>query len=161
MIIGGKMLKQKNSRGCFLCGLENKFSLRMKWYEDHQAQQIRSTVVVPDHFNGFPGVVHGGIVSAILDETAGRSVMLTSGEDALMVALKLEVTFRRPTPTNTPLTVIGWVIKQTASRAQVAGEIRLSDGTLTAECKAIVVPPPKEILDNWEHEKPYWKVYDD
>ena len=147
------MLKQKNSRGCFLCGLENEFSLKMKWYEDHQAQQIRSTVVVPDHFNGYPGVVHGGIVSAILDETAGRSVMLNSGEDALMVALKLEVTFRRPTPTNTPLTVIGWVIKQTASR--------LSDGTLTAECKAIVVPPPQEILDNWEHEKPYWKVYDD
>jgi len=155
------MMKQKNSRGCFLCGLENEFSLRMKWYEDHQAQQIRSTVVVPDHFNGYPGVVHGGIVSAILDETAGRAVMLNSGEDALMVALKLEVTFRRPTPTNTPLTVIGWVIKQTASRAQVAGEIRLPDGTLTAECKAIVVPPPKEILDNWEHEKPYWKVYDD
>ena len=155
------MQKQKNSRGCFLCGLENDASLKMTWYEDHQKQQIRSTVTVPDHFNGYPGVVHGGIVSAILDETAGRSVMLNAGEDALMVAVKLEVTFRRPTPTNTPLTVIGWVIKQTASRAQVAGEIHLSDGTLTAECKAIVVPPPKEILDNWEHEKPYWKVYDD
>lgn len=48
-----------------------------------------------------------------------------------------------------------------AGRAQVAGEIRLSDGTLTAECKAVVVRPPKEILDNWENEKPYWKVYDD
>jgi len=118
-------------------------------------------VTVPDHFNGYPGVVHGGIVSAILDETSGRSVMLNSGEDALMVALKLEVTFRRPTPTNTPLTVIGWVIKQTPSRAQVAGEIRLPDGTLTAECKAIVVRPPKDILDKWENEKPYWKVYDD
>ena len=155
------MQKQKNSRGCFLCGLENEFSLKMKWYEDYQTQQIRSTVIVPNHFNGYPGVVHGGIVSAILDETAGRSVMLTSGEDALMVALKLEVTFRRPTPTDTPLTVIGWVIKQTASRAQVAGEIRLPDGTLTAECKATVVPPPQEILDKWENEKPYWKVYDD
>jgi uncharacterized protein (TIGR00369 family) len=155
------MQKQKNSRGCFLCGLENDASLKMTWYEDHQKQRVRSTVTVPDHFNGYPGVVHGGIVSAILDETAGRSVMLNSGEDALMVALKLEVTFRRPTPTNTPLTVIGWVIKQTASRAQVAGEIRLPDGTLTAECKAIVVPPPKEILDKWEHEKPYWKIYDD
>lgn len=155
------MLKQKNSRGCFLCGLENEFSLKMKWYEDHKAQQIRSTVMVPGHFNGYPGVVHGGIVSAILDETAGRAVMLNSGEDALMVALKLEVTFRRPTPTNTPLTVIGWVIKQTARQAQVAGEIRLPDGTLTAECKAIVVPPPQKILDKWEHEKPYWKVYND
>jgi len=72
------MLKQKNSRGCFLCGLENEFSLKMKWYEDHQAQQIRSTVIIPDHFNGYPGVVHGSIVSAILDETVERSIMLKS-----------------------------------------------------------------------------------
>ena len=155
------MHKQANSRGCFLCGLENDASLKMRWYEDHQARQVRSTVTVPGHFNGYPGVVHGGIVSAILDETSGRAVMLKSGKDALMVALKLEVRFRRPTPTNTPLTVIGWTIKQNTYRAQVAGEIRLPDGTLTAECKAIVVPPPKEILDKWEAEKPYWKVYDD
>jgi len=73
------VLKQKNSRGCFLCGPENNISLKMTWYEDHQNQQIRSTVTVPDHFNGYLGVVHGGIVSAILDETAGRSAMLKSG----------------------------------------------------------------------------------
>jgi len=96
-----------------------------------------------------------------LDETSGRAVMLKSGKDALMVALKLEITFRRPTPTNTPLTAVGWVIKQSLSRAQVAGEIRLPDGTITAECKAIVVRPPQGILDKWEPEKPYWKVYDE
>ncbi len=154
------MKQQKNSRTCFLCGLQNDFSLKMKWYEDHSAKQVRASVTVPEHFNGYPGVVHGGIVSAILDETAGRAVMLKSGEDALMVALKLEVVFRRPTPTDTPLTVIGWVIRQSTKRAQVAGEIRLPDGTLTAECKAVVVSPPQDILDRWEAEKPYWKVYD-
>jgi len=155
------MKQQKNSRTCFLCGLQNDFSLKMKWYEDHNAQQVQASVTVPEHFNGYPGVVHGGIVSAILDETSGRAVMLKSGEDALMVALKLEVVFRRPTPTNTPLTVIGWVIRQSTKRAQVAGEIRLPDGTLTAECKTVVVSPPQDILDRWEAEKPYWKVYDD
>ena len=155
------MQKQANSRSCFLCGLENEISLKMKWYEDHDEQQVHSTVTVPEHFNGYPGVVHGGIVTAILDETSGRAVMLKSGKDALMVALKLEVTFRRPTPTETPLKIIGWVTKQSTSRAKVAGEIRLPDGTLTAECNAVVVRPPQEILDRWEAEKPYWKVYDD
>jgi len=155
------MQKQANSRSCFLCGTENDMSLKMTWYEDHNEQQVHATVIVPEHFNGYPRVVHGGIVAAILDETSGRAVMLKSGKDALMVALKLEVTFRRPTPTDTPLTVIGWVIKQRTSRAEVAGEIRLPDGTLTAECKAVVVRPPQEILDGWEAEKPYWKVYDE
>ena len=153
------MQKQANSRSCFLCGIENDMSLKMTWYEDHDEQKVHATVIVPEHFNGYPGVVHGGIVTAILDETSGRAVMLKSGKDTLMVALKLEVTFRRPTPTDTPLTVTGWVIKQRTSRAEVAGEIRLPDGTLAAECKAIVVRPPQEILDSWEAEKPYWKVY--
>lgn len=155
------MQKQANSRTCFICGLQNDVSLKMSWYEDHHAQRVQATVTVPEHFNGYPGIVHGGIVSAILDETSGRAVMLKSGKDAIMVALKLEVTFRRPTPTNTPLTVFGWVIKQRSRRAQVAAEIRLPDETLTAECKSIVVRPPQEILDRWEPEKPYWHVYDD
>ena len=133
----------------------------MSWYEDHEAGQVTSTLTVPEHFNGYPGVVHGGIVSAILDETSGRAVMLKSGKDALMVSVKLEVTFRLPTPTGTPLTVVGWVLKQSESRARVAAEIRLPDGTLTAECTAVVVRPPREILDSWEAEKPYWKVYDE
>ena len=155
------MKKQASSRTCFVCGRQNDISLKMNWYEDHESQQVRATVTVPEHFNGYPGVVHGGIVTAILDETSGRAVMLESGQDALMVALKLEVLFRRPTPTGTPLTATGRVIKQSANRAQVAGEIRLPDGTLTAECKAVVVRPPPEIMDSWEAEKPFWKVYDD
>ena len=106
-------------------------------------------------------MVHGGIVTAILDETSGRAVMLEGGRDALMVSLKLEVIFRHPTPTDTPLTAIGLVIKQSRSRAQVAAELRLPDGTLTAECKAVVVRPPRMILEKWETEKPYWRVYDD
>lgn len=155
------MQKQKNSRMCFLCGLENDVSLKIKWYEDHQAQQVRAAVTVPEHFNGYPGVVHGGIVSAILDETSGRAIMLKSGKDALMVALKLEVLFRCPTPTGISLSVTGWVIRQSSRRAQVAAEMRLPDGTLTAECKAVIVPPPQDILDRWEAEKQYWRVYDD
>ena len=153
------MKKQAKSRSCFLCGMENDISLKMTWYEDHDEQKVRATVTVPEHFNGYPGVVHGGIVAAILDETSGRAVMLKSGKDALMVALKLEVIFRRPTPTDTPLNVMGWVTSQRSSRAKVAGEIRLPDGTLTAECSTVVVPPPQDILDRWEAEKQYWKVY--
>jgi uncharacterized protein (TIGR00369 family) len=155
------MRKQANSRSCFVCGRENDISLKMSWYEDHEARQVRATVTVPDHFNGYPGVVHGGIVAAILDETSGRAVMLEGGRDALMVSLKLEVIFRHPTPTDTPLTATGWVIKQSRSRAQVAAELRLPDGTLAAECKAVVVRPPRMILDKWETEKPFWRVYDD
>jgi len=44
------MKKQASSRTCFVCGRDNDISLKMSWYEDHEAQQVRATVTVPEHF---------------------------------------------------------------------------------------------------------------
>lgn len=153
------MNKQPSSRTCFLCGRQNDIGLKMTWYQDSDSPQVWSVVTVPEHFNGYPGVVHGGIVAALLDETAGRAVLLNGGVDDLMVTLKLEVRYRCPTPTGVPLKVIGWLVRRTASRAVVAGEVRLPDGTVTAECEAIVVRPPAEIVQSWESEREHWRVY--
>ncbi|MFA6472781.1 MAG: PaaI family thioesterase [Candidatus Latescibacterota bacterium] len=155
------MTKQPASRTCFCCGKQNDVSLKMTWYNDYENNKVRSTITIPEHFNGYPGIVHGGIVAAVLDETSGRAIMLDKNFDNLMMTLNLQVTYRRPTPTQVPLEVTGWVIRQSASRAQVAGEIRLPDGTVTAECTAVVVKPPAQVMDKWEAERSFWKVYDD
>jgi len=155
------MDKQPNSRTCFLCGRQNDVGLKMTWYNDHEAQQIRATLTVPDHFNGYPGFVHGGITAALIDETAGRALLLDGDSDRLMVTLKLEVRYRQPVPTGEPLTVIGWVVRQSATRAKVAAEVRLADGTVAAEGEAIVVRPAQEFFERWEPEKQFWRVYDE
>lgn len=155
------MEKQPNSRTCLLCGRQNEIGLKMSWYNDPDARQIRATVTVPEHFNGYPGFVHGGIIAALIDETAGRALLLDGDTDRLMVTLKLEVRFRHPTPTGQPLTVVGRLIHQSGSRARVAAEVQLADGTVTADGEAVVVKPPEVFFDRWEPEKPYWRVYDD
>ena len=152
---------QPSSRTCFLCGRQNDVSLRMTWYNDTENNQVRSTVTIPEHFNGYPGVVHGGIVAAILDETAGRAVLLDGTDEDLMVTLKLEVRYRRPTPTDEPVTAVGWVLRQTPRRATVAGELRAQDGTVLAQAEAVLARPPAEIVEAWQPELPFWKVYDD
>jgi acyl-coenzyme A thioesterase PaaI-like protein len=78
-----------------------------------------------------------------------------------MVTAKLEVSYKKPTPTDVPLTVIGRVIEQRKKSARVEGEIRLADGTLTATCTAIVVMPPQEFLNQWDEEKRFWYVNED
>ncbi|MGE5415816.1 MAG: PaaI family thioesterase [Acidobacteriota bacterium] len=157
------MDKQPSSRSCFLCGRENEIGLKMTWFNDTDAEQVRAVVAVPKHFCGYPGVVHGGIVSALLDETSGRAIMMGGGTDNLFVTARLEVTYRHPTPTEQPLTIIGWVDRQGKNRARVRGEIRLADGTVTAECQATVLRPPKSFLEdsNWADEAKYWRVYED
>jgi len=154
--------KQPSSRYCFLCGRQNPIGLKITWYTDRDNGQVRATVTVPEHFNGYPGVVHGGIVAAILDETAGRAVLLDGDvDDSLMVTMKLEVKYRRPTPTGVPLEAVGWLIRRDERRAQVAAELRLPDGTVCAECESLLARPREEFMRSWEPERPYWRVYED
>ncbi len=154
------MRRQPNSRMCFICGRQNPVGLKLDFYEDQEAEQVRVDFIVPDDYQGYPGVVHGGIVSAILDEVSGRAVMADEGDERLMATLRLTVRFRHPTPTETPLTAVGWVQQIGGIGAKVAGEIRLPDGTVTADCESLLADPPEEFRERWEDEKPYWKVYE-
>ncbi|MDD3890606.1 MAG: PaaI family thioesterase [Syntrophomonadaceae bacterium] len=157
------MNKQPSSRTCFLCGRQNDIGLKMSWYNDLEAQQVKAEVVIPEHFNSYPGFVHGGIVAALLDETSGRALLLNGDNDKLMVTSKLEIKYYNPAPTGQPLTVTGWVTRPGDKYARVEGEIRLADNTLIARCKATVMRPPTEYYElwQWDKEEEFWKVYDD
>jgi len=152
--------RQPSSRHCFVCGVQNPFGLKLQFEDDGQST-VRAKVTVPDQFNGYPGVVHGGIVAAILDEVSGRALLARGHEYRnLFVTLKMEIRYREPTPTNTPLSAVGTIVKASTGRAVVHGEICLPDGTVTAEADCIVARPPDEFAERWEPERPYWKVYD-
>jgi len=154
------MTKQPVSRNCFICGVENPIGLRLSFVDDGDST-VRAEVNVPEGYNGYPGVVHGGIVAAILDEVSGRA-LLARGHDVtnLFVTLKMELRYRQPTPTNTPLTAVGTIVKWGKSHAKVHGELRLPDGTVTAEADCLVARPPADFAERWEPERQYWRVYD-
>ncbi len=152
------MQKQPNSRTCFVCGRENDSGLKMSWHNVPEAAQIEGHVTIPEHLNGYPGIAHGGIVAAILDETAGRSIMIDGNFEELFVTLSLEIKYRNLTPTGVELTAVGWVIRRGANKAKVAAELRLPDGAVTATCEAVVVRPPEEVATRWEPERQFWKV---
>jgi uncharacterized protein (TIGR00369 family) len=152
--------KQPTSRACFLCGRQNEIGLKMQWNNDPESQQIWADVTVPGWFNSYPGVVHGGIVAALLDETAGRALMLNGDNDRLFITTHLEIKYHHPTPTGQPLRVVGWILRQSERFGKVAAEIRLPDGMVTARCEARVARPPQKFFaeTGWDKEAEYWKV---
>ena len=152
------MATQPSSRTCFVCGRENPFGLAARWESDHERHEVRATLEIPEHFNGFPGTVHGGILSALLDEAAVRTALLDGGFDDLMVTAKLVVAFRQPTPTCTPVVVAARVVRRGGSRAQVEAEIRLPDGTVSARAEALLMRPAPEVSAAWEAERAHWRV---
>jgi len=157
------MRKQPNSRMCFVCGLQNPVGLHLAFYEDHASnpKAVRAEVVIPDKYQGYPGVAHGGILAAILDEVAGRATIIDGGPDDLFMTLKMELRYRLPTPTETPLTGVGWVTQRRGSRARVHGELRLPDGRVSVEADLVIMRPSGDFASVWESERPYWRVYPD
>lgn len=149
---------QPTSRSCFVCGRENPAGLKVRWEHDDATGETRGSVTLPDHFNGYPGVAHGGIVATLLDEAAGRSILGGGGFDDLMVTAKLEVAYRRPTPTGVPLQAVGRLVRRTGTRAEAEAELRLPDGTVTARAAVLLARPPEAIRARWNAEREHWRV---
>ncbi len=75
-----------------------------------------------------------------------------------MVTAKLEVAFRRPTPTRTPVLVVARLVRRAGTRAQAEAELRLPDGTVAARAEALLAKPPREVAAAWESERAHWRV---
>jgi len=150
--------RQPSSRTCFVCGRDNAVGLKVRWISHPDEGEVRATVTIAPEFNGYPGVAHGGVLAAILDETAGRTVLMDGDFDDLMVTAKLEIGYRRPTPTGTPLQAVGRLLRRGATRAEAEAEIRLPDGTVSAHARVLLARPPASIYEVWEPERPYFEV---
>lgn len=105
------IIEQDTSTKCFLCGTKNEKSLKLKWFTDTETKTVFSDILISDEYCGYSGIVHGGIVASLMDETAGRTTVLDNlqGGKKIFVTKKLEVEYIRPTPTNTPLRATGHI----------------------------------------------------
>jgi uncharacterized protein (TIGR00369 family) len=151
-------IQQPNSAMCFVCGLENPAGLRLVFYETG-AGEVTATYTPPDQFQGYPGVLHGGIIASLLDEVGGRVVMIGDHNHFMMTA-KMEIKYRRPTPLGQALSVYGRLVKQRGRLALAHAELRLPDGTVTAEAELTLADLPVEAVADADLEALGWKVYD-
>lgn len=152
-------VKQPNSAACFVCGLDNPVGLRLEFYESG-THEVTATCLLGKAYEGYPGVLHGGIVAAILDEVGGRAVMIGDHTRFTMTA-KLDVKYRQPTPTGQALTVVGRLLRRRGRLAWTHAEIRLPDGTVTAEAELTLAEQPDDFRAQGDLEALGWKVYPD
>lgn len=156
---GSDRVKQPNSKDCFVCGVANQTGLGLEFYETgdgHVAAEPRLT----EAYQGYPGIVHGGIVASMLDEVAGRAAMIGDHTHFRLTA-KLNIRYRRPVPVGETIHLTGWIVEDRGRLATAHAEIRLADGTLAAEAEAILAdlpdaPDAAEVLAELG-----WRVYPD
>jgi acyl-coenzyme A thioesterase PaaI-like protein len=147
---------QPNSDYCFVCGRLNERGLRMRFY-DNGRDEVRAEYSVAAVYQGYPGVVHGGIVAAILDEVVGRVAMI-GDHHHFMMTVKLEVKYRLPVPVETVLRISGRIVKLRGRLGQAVGEVRLPDGAVAAEAAMTLADVPAEMMAGADLAALGWRV---
>ncbi|MCL1879590.1 MAG: PaaI family thioesterase [Actinomycetia bacterium] len=133
---------QKISRMCFVCGQDNHMSLQSQFLELENGRLCAVFRTVEEH-QSYPGRVHGGVISAVMDETIGRVVQIKYPE-VFGVTIELNVKFRQPVPLNQELRVLAWELSSTAKVFDGQALLLLADNTVAAEATARYLRQPLE-----------------
>ena len=145
---------------CFICGLENPIGLHLHIYEVEPGV-IETKYIAPEHFQGYPGVVHGGIVAALIDEISARAQMGSDSNDPrFMFTAKLEVKYRQNVPIGKLLKIVGKAGKTKSKSAEAwAGIYNAETNELLAEGNTLLINVPDDQLDKSKLNELGWKVY--
>ncbi len=148
--------KQPNSDYCFVCGRKNPKGLYMSFY-DNGTNEVVSEYTVSDEFQGYPGVVHGGVVAAMLDEVVCRVAMIEDHHH-FMMSVKLELKYRHPVPTGVNLRVVGQIKRLRGRLGKATGEVILPDGTMAVESALILADIPQDLISGVDLEALGWRI---
>jgi acyl-coenzyme A thioesterase PaaI-like protein len=152
--------KQPNSRHCFVCGVENSIGLKLKFYNTAPGE-VTSEINIPTQYQSYPGIVHGGIVAAMLDEAAGRSQMGDGDDTRFMFTGTLKIRYLKNVPVEEPLRLVGRATENRGRVAQAVSAIYNQEGTLLAEANAVLVNVPEDIVGSVDLDALGWAVYPD
>ena len=140
-------------------GIENPSGLRLRFYDNGKDQVFTYFTLAPQHAS-YPGMAHGGIVAAILDEVGGRTVMINN-PNRFFVTARMDVRYRQPVPVGVPLEAAGWLLKRRTRRTRAHAEIFTDRQGILAEADILYTDLPPGLLDPGEVESRFgWKLYD-
>lgn len=117
---------------CFGCGQSNANGLQMRFSTNEQ--QLRSEVMIPGHLRGWSRLVHGGVITTILDEMMGWAGMYFLNR--FLLTKDIKVRFRLPVYIDEPVTIYGYVAAQkNDGQATLVAELRNAKGQVAAKAE--------------------------
>jgi uncharacterized protein (TIGR00369 family) len=129
---------------CFGCGPKNKQGLRIRSFEAGDGTVVAEWQARPEH-EAFEGYVNGGVIGTLIDchsNWTAIATLMASGwatDAPSTVTAEIAVRFRRPTPSDRPLRLVGRAVEVAPDRVAVETEIEV-DGVVTARGRAVFVP---------------------
>lgn len=116
---------------CFICGKDNPIGLKATFITDPVRRRAETHVRIAEAFQGWQGITHGGIISALLDEICAQACMCSGLQ---VVTSELKLRYRAPVPTGSVVTVIGEVVAERRRLITAQGRLELN-GAVMAEAE--------------------------
>lgn len=160
------MRKQPSSYDCFICGVKNVGGVHVAFYEDHndagQGEVLARFTGRSEH-QGYPGRMHGGVITGILDETIGRAINIgdSPGEETVWgVTIELNVQFLKPVPLEVELTARGRILEEQRRLFIGSGELYLPSGEVAATATGKFIKMALGEISDINPEALGWRVYE-
>ena len=129
-------MKFETYGNCFVCGENNLGGLRLRFEIDKEKQTLQTVFVASPVFQGWDGIVHGGIISTLLDEAMAK---LSYELGYNTVTASLEIRFKKPAPILEPLLVYGEISEVSKRLVKAKSRVAKEDGTILAEGKSTLM----------------------
>ncbi|MEA3448138.1 MAG: PaaI family thioesterase [Bacteroidota bacterium] len=125
-------MAEKGFYHCFGCSPDNPKGLKMEFYKDDD--EIVSYFAPSWYYDGWDGIMHGGIIATLMDETGAWTVMHLLGKTG--VTTTLTVKYKRPVKTlNGKVEIRGKIEHIRHNIAHIKTELRDNNGNLCSEAE--------------------------
>jgi uncharacterized protein (TIGR00369 family) len=129
---------------CFACGTDNPIGLNLQFYQIGEA--VCTDIALDKVYEGWEGMVHGGIISTLIDEVMSWTIMYS--KKVFLVTRNMNIKYVKPVMIGTPLRVKGRLVDDSEPpRIKASAEIRDHDGRLLVKGSGEFVAVPKEKLN--------------
>ena len=135
----GMRIPPHHDPACWGCGA-NAAGIALPQPRDEGAERYETSVAFDERHQAGPGIVHGGLVAAALDEAAG---LLATWYRFPTVTARIFVRYRRPVPINADLRLAAWIRNVRGRRIHVGADLR-ADGAVLAEARGAFLHVPLE-----------------
>ncbi len=116
---------------CIICGRNNPFSLGLT-FQPVGSNTVEAAFVGGPHLQGYEGILHGGVISAVLDSAMAHCLLV---QDIKAVTGDLRVRFLHAIPCTSKVIIRAWLTCAVSSLYELKAEARV-DGKLVARAKA-------------------------
>ena len=141
-----RKLAVREDHWCFGCGRQNPIGLKLSFYED--GERVWAPWTPLREHQGYEGIVHGGLISTVLDEVMGWAIYVRK---LWAVTGTMNVRYRKPVRVGDVLTARAWVETVTGRKVDVRAQlVRDSDDQVLADATALFIRVSETQASEWQ-----------